>query len=244
MPPVGDFTRVGEALSTGVDLGITGVALSPAGDLGQTGGAFSTAGDLGRMGVALSTAGDWRRTGAALSTAGDFGRTGVGLSIAGDLGRTASALFVDGDLGGTGVTLSTKGSFGGTEAALLIRGDFEGRGASLSTSTASGFEQQVGAMLAFIFELGPLTLFETGSTFAVAGTVTASVFVGGGTPETASSGMRLTTETSLFGSPLAFRSTATSEECSGLSGISGGFSKELDELEDSTSFAFASLASK
>lgn len=75
LPPVGDFTRAGEALSTGVDLGRTGVALSLAGDLGQTGGALSTAGDLGRMGVALSTAGDWERTGAALSTAGDFGRT-------------------------------------------------------------------------------------------------------------------------------------------------------------------------
>lgn len=162
------------------------------------------------------------------------------MSIAGDLGRTAGALFMGGDLGGTGVTLSTKGSFGGTEAALLIRGDFEGRGASLSTSTAGGLD----AVLPFIFELDPLTLFETRSIFAVAGAVTASVFVGGGMPETASSGMQLTTETSLVGIPLAFRSTATSEECFGLSGTSGGFSKELDELEDSASFAFASLASK
>jgi hypothetical protein len=126
----------------------------------------------------------------------------------------------------------------------LIRGDLEGRGASLSKSTAGCFEQQGDAMLAFIFELSPLSLFETRSTFAVAGAVTGSVFVGAGMPETAPSRMLLTTKTSLFGVPLAFRSTAASEECFGLSGTSSGFSKELDELEDSASFAFASLASK
>jgi len=152
-------------------------------------------------------------------------------------------LFTGGDLGGTGVALSAAGSFWGAEAALLIRGDLEGRGASLSKSTPGGFEQQGDAMLAFIFELNLLSLSETRSTFDVAA-VTGSVFIEAGMPETAPSRMLLTTETSLFGVPLAFRSTAASDKCFGLSGTSGGFSKELDELEDSASFAFASLASK
>ena len=149
-----------------------------------------------------------------------------------------------GDLGGTGVPLSAEGSFWGDEATLLIRRDLEGRGASLSKLTPGGFEQQGDAMLPFIFELNPLSLSETRSTFAVAGAVAGSVFIEAGVPKTAPSRMLLTTETSLFGVPLAFRSTAASDKCFGLSGTSGGFSKELDELEDSASFAFASLASK
>ena len=86
-------------------------------------------------------------------------------------------------MGGTGVALSAAGSFWGAEAALLIRGDLEGRGASLSKSTPGGFEQQGDAMLAFIFELNPLSLSETRSTFAVAGAVAGSVFIEAGVPK-------------------------------------------------------------
>jgi len=165
-----------------------------------------------------------------LLTDGDFGGTGVALSA-------------EGSFEGTGVALSAEGSLGGTGAALLIRGDLEGRGASLSISAGCNFEQG-DAMVTFIFKLDALSLFDTGPTFVVVGEGTDSLFAVTGMPETDSSRTGLTTEASLFGVLLTLRSTVSSEECIGPSGTSGGLSKELDESEDSSAFAFASLASK
>jgi hypothetical protein len=124
----------------------------------------------------------------------------------------------------------------------LVRGDLEGREASLSISAGCDLEQG-DAMVTFIFKLDPLTLFETGSIFVVVGEGTGSLFAVTGMPETESSRTGLTTDASFFGVPFTLRSTVSSDECTGISGTSGGLSKELDESEGS-SFAFASLASK
>lgn len=178
-----------------------------------------------------------------MSTTGDLGRTRAALFTGGDFGGTGVALLTEGSFEVTEVALSAEGSLGGTGAALLIRGDLEGRGASLSISAGCDFEQG-DAMVTFIFKLDELLLFKTGTLFVVMGEGTGSLFVVAAMLETASSRTRLSIEASLFGVPLTLRSIVSSEGCIGLSGTSGGLSKELDELEDSSAFAFASLASK